>query len=1319
MKFTITCFLFLYVSLSQYVIGQQVEHGEPISCGTSDVLMKPEMLKIIQSARPLSSARLAGENMRELRLAVVVDYTIYNAFRQDTNAIRESVLKSVRTTSDYFFEPQLNIRINVVHIEFLKENRSYNSLDGLYHLDKFISDYQKRTDIKREVMMLWSVHKAEIYGGLANTIGFDTPNPTIHCTTLNTERDISPALIAHELGHVAGSPHTHACDWPDGPFEICSNTGICSEGINHTWGSIMSYCEVGGYFHPLSIDVIKKASYPALSQIAEKPGQKTVLIYPRQGQVGFYPSGFLIWSAVEKATAYEFSIAESTDFSTTVLDSVLKDPMVYLRTPLKRNTSYYWRVRAVNSFGKGEWSGVFSFITHSAFQLRTPVLQLPDYSRAGPDVMLSFKPVNDAKGYVVQFMNQSGSQLVKEQFMEGTSFRLGDFAYFENPYSWRVKAVNGNLSGDWSELQPISFYKKAKLSPYRLNVPISIPFLFSDIVTGWDLTLKLPESLDKTYEFQLSEDYDFKRIVLEKKRKHNYKGEPTYGDFYNAIILDSLKMNQRYFYRYRVKTSIDSSDWVAHYFLTSPEKRWKTFHYENSILPFNAALTNVFLDRRGNRWIYGRGGIFMISSDGLQQKKFSFGSTPGIVSNNFLSIAQGAEDRMWMGTMNGLMSYNNGEWKHYPHTLWSNNKNNGVIESVTVSNKNIVYFETGYQNRIIRYDGKTFQDVSSGSNILPSYPISLRTDNEGRLWVIMGTQYGDIIRIFDGTAWFDYPATEMLFRDSDGYPSRLDNEGNIYALFKNKLIRIKDASGNYESFDMRSINAFDDRNGKMITIDLYPDLLPRYIYVSGDRTYFSVEYQGNLVYLETDGKSWWLRQYLGGTGTYGAPPPVVDVNGKFSVLQGYNVLEEFDPKNIIAGFSQKSVITGCSIKYQVGIASPPEGNAEQNNLRVFLSDSSSATFRQIPAVYSKGEVTFSLPANLKGKGYRFKYTMGNNWIESKESEAFDILTGLTIEGLPFVCPGETTTLSVISTGTAPFTYQWMAGTEKVGTSSQVQVSKSGNYQVTVTDATGCRVSSNVLEVKELPKMETALSGDSFYCFGDSTGLSLTVTGGLPPYSYQWMKTEEKVGANASQYAVKQAGVYHALIKDSNGCTSTSQNHTVSERKISVAVTPSEPATVYRPLSVTLNASKTEGGQYQWKNNNINIPGATETVYEAKESGNYSVEVKSQGCTASSNVVKVSIETPLASEPVIPGNRELTVAPNPAHEMVEIRLTSSKVFPVYVELTDVNGKILKKWMLNEMSDSHRLSVSLSGYPSGVYFVKASNKEEVLVRKLLKQ
>lgn len=73
-------------------------------------------------------------------------------------------------------------------------------------------------------------------------------------------------VVAHEMGHNLGSPHTQSCSWPGGAIDNCYTTeGGCAPGPAPTnGGTVMSYCHLTSYginlnngFGPLPGDLIR------------------------------------------------------------------------------------------------------------------------------------------------------------------------------------------------------------------------------------------------------------------------------------------------------------------------------------------------------------------------------------------------------------------------------------------------------------------------------------------------------------------------------------------------------------------------------------------------------------------------------------------------------------------------------------------------------------------------------------------------------------------------------------------------------------------------------------------------------------------------------------------------------------------------------------------------------------------------------------------------------------------------------------------------------------------------------------------------------
>jgi hypothetical protein len=150
--------------------------------------------------------------------------------------------------------------------------------------------------------------------------------------------------------------------------------------------------------------------------------------------------------------------------------------------------------------------------------------------------------------------------------------------------------------------------------------------------------------------------------------------------------------------------------------------------------------------------------------------------------------------------------------------------------------------------------------------------------------------------------------------------------------------------------------------------------------------------------------------------------------------------------------------------------------------------------------------------------------------------------------------------------------------------------------------------------------------DSIICAG--TSLNLSATASKAGLSYQWRKNNVDIpGATSSSYLVTTGGYYRVMAYDG---TSTCQ---AASRNILITVKPNPPAVITIPggtatacenEGVQLNAN-TGGFTYEWTRGGSTIFGWSDSIQVIKNSGIYSVKVRSvDGCVSVSSSVTVNI-----------------------------------------------------------------------------------------------
>jgi hypothetical protein len=215
--------------------------------------------------------------------------------------------------------------------------------------------------------------------------------------------------------------------------------------------------------------------------------------------------------------------------------------------------------------------------------------------------------------------------------------------------------------------------------------------------------------------------------------------------------------------------------------------------------------------------------------------------------------------------------------------------------------------------------------------------------------------------------------------------------------------------------------------------------------------------------------------------------------------------------------------------------------------------------------------------------------------------------------------------STVSGGTPPYTaYQWYLNGNPVpgatGATWTFTLSSTGSYTVylIVTDNLGQNGQSNTAPVTVNPPLTVHIELGSIMDVGQSKTLSAIVSGGTPPYTYQWYINGSAVsGATSSSYTFTPTspGLYiiSVTVTDAVGMTASDSVSETVNPALTVTLSPTS-AIIDLTQSKTFMATASGGTppySYQWYVNGNPVSGATSSsyVFTPIVAGNYVVSVK--------------------------------------------------------------------------------------------------------------
>jgi hypothetical protein len=299
-----------------------------------------------------------------------------------------------------------------------------------------------------------------------------------------------------------------------------------------------------------------------------------------------------------------------------------------------------------------------------------------------------------------------------------------------------------------------------------------------------------------------------------------------------------------------------------------------------------------------------------------------------------------------------------------------------------------------------------------------------------------------------------------------------------------------------------------------------------------------------------------------------------------------------------------------------------------------------------------------------------------------------------------VCAGAPATI----TASGASTYSWSNGG---GTSATAIYTPAANsvYSVTGTGANGCKT-IRTSTVNTLAQPNVLINGNNILCLGNS--VTLLASGAN---SYTW-----NTASNATSIIVSPTvnTVYNVTGTGSNGCNKL-VSFTVSISPLPTINASSSTSLLCLGETATLSASG--GVSYTWNpgntaGNNFIVGPSVSTVYTV-------TGVNANGCS-NTNTISLNVSACAGLLTIAGENASYAVYPNPAKELITLSLTTSKATNIEAELLDVQGKLIKKVMLDFDGNKQQHTISLNEVSSGAYILKLSTqKEELKQIKLIKE
>jgi surface protein len=165
---------------------------------------------------------------------------------------------------------------------------------------------------------------------------------------------------------------------------------------------------------------------------------------------------FLEWFDDGISTKYYLEVYENFTLVPLIVDTLISSSRFTITKSLSPNTNILWRVRGINENGLnneemiGEW-GPYWYFTTGLFNTMFLISPLNNSTVDELTPTLSWNSEYNSQSYTLQLSTDGFTTLIIDETVTDTTFTTPQLSY-STEYSWRVRGVNDQTIGEWSDL---------------------------------------------------------------------------------------------------------------------------------------------------------------------------------------------------------------------------------------------------------------------------------------------------------------------------------------------------------------------------------------------------------------------------------------------------------------------------------------------------------------------------------------------------------------------------------------------------------------------------------------------------------------------------------------------------------------------------------------------------------------------------------------------------------------------------------------------------------------------------------------------------